>query len=142
MKTIITFLFLMAGVQINAEEMHYPLEGMVEKSNLIIVATLEDYKKLVKNNTDYEQGKLKVKSLLKGSTKLNTKINISWSNPSSVLCPRIGFYNTLNKKYIWLLKVRKDGSVDLYTSQQCRNIGELKEIQKLIKAKTPAKKVK
>ena len=103
MKCFVSMMCLCLVLSANALGRYDPLESLIEKSPIIVVASLENHKVSSKGDRDYESGNLIIYEVLKGDVKANQKLNLTWSNKKTVACPRIRFDNDV--KSLWFIKL-------------------------------------
>jgi hypothetical protein len=88
-----------------------PLEALLKKTDVIVVARLTDVRETTKERLDHGSGVLTVTELIGGNAKVGDKLRLEWSNESEVICPRVEHASFKDQTVIWLLQTSTNGTV-------------------------------
>lgn len=109
------------------------LEKLVQRSDLIIIGKLTDVSEYLIKGIDHEIGKLKVDEVIWGNVKVGQNLELTWQNPSGLVCPRISHSYNQNKKLIWLLTYGKNNEVHANYPDRVLNIIKKDKVVEILK---------
>jgi len=122
-----------------------PLEDLLKKTDVIVVARLTEVRERTKRRidwdkfrvtgTDYGSGTLTVTEVIRGSAKVGDKLRLEWSNDSGVACPRVEQAPHKDKMLIWLLQGSTNGAVRADYPRRVLGLGSRSELDALLKKK-------
>lgn len=108
------------------------IEERVRRSDLIVVGTLSELKKLTLNHRDMARGLLIIDRILWGVEPKDRVVPLEWSNSSFIMCPRVGHSDSVGSACVWLLTFDDDGYVRADSSGSCLPLESIPDVQKCI----------
>jgi hypothetical protein len=88
-----------------------PLAEAVQKSDLVVVATLTGVRQWTDDGRDYGRGTLRVTDVLWGNVSKGDTLALEWSNQSTLACPRVEHRREANRSIVWFLTLEENGAV-------------------------------
>lgn len=110
MRIVWAFLIIVLALPCDAKWANISTEELVEKSDLIVIGTLDNVRHWSDNGIDYGQGDIKIEQVLWGDPGQHAELRLVWQNESNVMCPRLEHGNWAKKKGIWMLTRGKKGT--------------------------------
>jgi len=89
----------------------FPIEALVQRSDVVVIATLSAVKEYSYSDFDFGEGRLNIDRVLWGKVQSGGSLALCWRNPSNRVCPRVEHKRREGRRMIWLLTVEDDGSV-------------------------------
>jgi len=110
-----------------------PLNDLLKKTDLIVVARLSGVRETTKKNFDYGSASLTVTESIRGTVKIGDKLRLEWSNPNDIICPRVEHAPYDGQTMIWLLQTSTNDAVRADHPDRVIPTSRRGEVDKLLK---------
>ena len=134
-RALLILLLLGAPAAARAEQVEYPIETLVQMSDIIVVGTLRDVKEHTADDVDYGRGRIVVREVIWGDVSPGDALLLKWQNGSGVICPRVDHDGNADEEGVWLL-TRDDDAVRADNPGRFVKLSERRKVEQAL-ARSP-----